>query len=115
MTRRKGDRWRGTVSVQMTADELLSAAVNSGQNHWAMGSSVSRPAIEAMLRQVYELVLETNRLAVASPPKSRATPRAKKHHLKNTGFAVNSDLSASVDCRPASRFQWWDQSPTRVL
>ena len=64
---RKGRR-RGEVSMQMTADELLSLAVNVCQNGWSLdecrveaeGVSINLPT--DVLLQIYELVLETNRM-----------------------------------------------------
>ncbi|MDO8611963.1 MAG: hypothetical protein Q7R32_03965 [Dehalococcoidia bacterium] len=62
---------RGTVSVQMTADDILSLAVNVVQNGWpqdechmdAEGSSINWP--DAALHEIYEALLTSNRLAAA--------------------------------------------------
>ena len=63
---------RGTVSVKVTADELVSAAINLTQNQWpleALGHRWMKPnaATQRMLEQIYEAVLEANRLAAERP------------------------------------------------
>ncbi len=62
-------RRRGEVEVKVTADELIAAAINAAQNGWpleALGHHWMKPnaATQRMLEQVYEQVLEANRLAV---------------------------------------------------
>jgi hypothetical protein len=59
----------GEVSMQMTVDDLLSAAINAAQNGWpleALGHHWMKPnaATQRMLEQIYLQVLEANRLAV---------------------------------------------------
>ncbi len=55
--------------MQMTVDDLLSAAINAVQNRWpleALGHHWMKPnaATQRMLEQIYEQILEANRLAV---------------------------------------------------
>jgi len=59
---------RGTVSVQMTADELLSLAVNVA-NGWSLDDlgldqTANPDALNKMLAEVYEQILRANRDAV---------------------------------------------------
>lgn len=54
---------RGEVSVEMTAQDVLSLAVNFAQNKWPLDESHST-AMRVMLDEIYEQVLEANRLAV---------------------------------------------------
>jgi len=67
---------RGTVCVKITAQEVITMAVNTIQNRLDEGEQDSpgpfdglryaqNEATKAMLRQVYELLLDTNRKAVA--------------------------------------------------
>ena len=56
---------RGTVSVQMTTSDLISLAVNVAQNGWSLdglicGSSENCVALNKMLAEVYERVLQAN-------------------------------------------------------
>jgi len=70
---------RGTVSVQMTASDVLTLAVNVCQNRWpqaechidAEGSSINVP--DAVLHEIYEALLTSNRLAAA-----KRTGRARR-------------------------------------
>lgn len=60
---------RGTVSVKVTVDDLVAAAINLVQNGWpleALGYDWIKPnaAMRRMLEQIYEQVLEANRRAV---------------------------------------------------
>ena len=62
-------RRRGEVEVKVTADELVAAAINAAQNGWppeALGHHWMKPnaATQRMLEQIYEQILEANRLAV---------------------------------------------------
>ncbi len=62
-------RRRGEVEVKVTADDLLAAAINAAQNGWpleALGHQWMKPnaATQRMLEQIYDQVLESNRLAV---------------------------------------------------
>ncbi len=62
-------RWRGEVEVKVTVDELVTAAINVTQNGWpleALGHHwmKSNAATQTMLAQIYEQILEANRLAV---------------------------------------------------
>ncbi len=59
----------GDVSVEMTAQDILSLAVNVAQNKWpleALGHHwmIPNAATQRMLEQIYEQILEANRLAV---------------------------------------------------
>ena len=54
---------RGEVSVEMTAQDVLSLAVNFAQNKWPLDESHST-AMRVMLDEIYEQILEANRLAV---------------------------------------------------
>ena len=68
---------RGTVSVKVTADELLAAAINVTQNQWpleALGYDWMKPnaATRTMLEPVYEAALQANRLAVERRLRTRA-------------------------------------------
>ncbi len=53
----------GEVSVEMTAQDVLSLAVNFAQNKWPVDKGHST-AMRVMLDEIYEQVLEANRLAV---------------------------------------------------
>ena len=53
----------GEVSVEMAAQDVLSLAVNFGQNKWPLDESHSA-AMRVMLDEICEQVLEVNRLAV---------------------------------------------------
>jgi hypothetical protein len=60
---------RGEVEVKVTADDLVAAAINVTQNGWpleALGHHwmKSNAATQRMLEQIYEQILEANRLAV---------------------------------------------------
>jgi len=59
---------KGTVAVQMTADELLSLAVNAA-NGWSLDDldlcqTANPTALNKMLAEVYEQILEANRIVV---------------------------------------------------
>ena len=61
---------RGTISVQMTADELLSIAVNIA-NGWSLEDlgfdQTTHPVgMKKMLGEVWELLLDAHRRAVES-------------------------------------------------
>ena len=65
---RSTSRRRGEVEVKVTADELVAAAINAAQNGWpleALGHHWMKPnaATQRMLQQLYEQILEANRLA----------------------------------------------------
>src|SRR5439155_24388999 len=76
MPQKKAGR-RGILSVKMTGQEIITMAVNTIQNrlHEVERDSTDssfdglryahNQAMQAMLRQVYELLLDTNRTAVA--------------------------------------------------
>ncbi len=53
----------GDVSVEMTAQDILSLAVNVAQNKWPLDESHSS-AMRLALEEVLEQILEANRLAV---------------------------------------------------
>ena len=53
----------GELSVEMTAQDILSLAVNVAQNKWPLDES-HPTAMRLMLDEIYEQVLEANRLAV---------------------------------------------------
>ncbi len=62
---------RGQVSVRLTASDILSLAVNCRQNRWGYPDWLvdilgcdSTGAVDAMLDEIYEQVLEANRKAV---------------------------------------------------
>ncbi len=62
---------RGEVSVRLTASGILSLAVNCRQNGWGYPDWLvdvlgcdSTGAVDAMLDEIYEQVLEANRLAL---------------------------------------------------
>ncbi len=60
----------GEVSVEMTAQDILSLAVNVAQNDWTLdalgcGATKNEGVVRAMLDEVYGQVLEANRRAVA--------------------------------------------------
>ena len=64
-------RRRGEVSVQLTASEFVALAVNCRQNGWdypdwvlAVLGCESIETLDAMLDEVYDQILESNRLAV---------------------------------------------------
>ncbi len=66
---RSTSRRRGEVEVSATADGLVAAAINAAQNGWpleALGHHWMKPnaATQRMLEQIYEQILEANRLAV---------------------------------------------------
>ncbi len=62
---------RGEVSVRLTASDILSLAVNCRQNGWGypdwlvdvLGCALTG-AVDAMLDEIYEQVLEANHRAV---------------------------------------------------
>ncbi len=61
---------RGTISVKMTADELLTLAVNVADG-WSLedlglDQTANPAALRKMLAEVYEQLLWVNRLAVVS-------------------------------------------------
>ena len=56
-------RRRGEVSVEMTAQDILSLAVNVAQNDWPVDESYST-AMRDMLDELFEQILTANRLAV---------------------------------------------------
>ena len=62
---------RGEVSMQMTAADIIAVAVNCRQNGWSYPDWLvdvlgcdSTGAVDAMLDEVYDQILESNRLAV---------------------------------------------------
>jgi hypothetical protein len=68
----------GTVSVEMTAQDILSLAVNVAQNDWPLdtlgcGATTNLNALRVMLDELFEQILEANRLAV----EKRLTKRAR--------------------------------------
>jgi len=68
--RRLGSGRRGEASVEMTAQDILSLAVNVAQNDWPLdtlgcGATKSLGALRVMLDELFEQILEANRLAVA--------------------------------------------------
>ena len=77
--RQVGSRRRGEASVEMTAQDILSLAVNVVQNGWspdecrveADGCSIDLP--NEVLHEVYEALLTSNRLAAA-----KRTGRARR-------------------------------------
>ncbi len=61
---------RGTVSVQMTAQDIISLAVNVVQNGQSVDERVvesaeNAPTLQEMLAEVYDCILKTNRLAAS--------------------------------------------------
>jgi len=70
-------RRRGEVEVKVTEDELVAAAINAAQNGWpleALGHHWMKPnaATRRMLEQIYNQILESNRLAVEKRLAKRA-------------------------------------------
>jgi len=68
--RQVGSRRRGEASVEMTAQDILSLAVNVAQNDWSLdtvgsGATTNLAALRVMLNELFEQILEANRLAVA--------------------------------------------------
>jgi len=66
--RQQGSRRRGEVSVEMTAQDILSLAVNVAQNGWppdtlGCGATNSIDALRVMLDELFEQILEANRRA----------------------------------------------------
>ncbi len=62
-------RRRGEVELKVTVDELVAAAINAAQNGWpleALGHHWMKPnaATQRMLEQIYDQILESNRLTV---------------------------------------------------
>ncbi len=62
-------RRRGELEVKVTTDELVAAAINAAQNGWpleALRHHWMKPdaATQRMLEEIYEQILEANRLAV---------------------------------------------------
>jgi hypothetical protein len=60
----------GEVSFEMTAQDILSLAVNVAQNDWTLdalgcGATKNEGVVRVMLDEVYGQVLEANRRAVA--------------------------------------------------
>ncbi len=57
------------MEVNATVDELLAAAINAAQNGWPLEAPVHHwmkpnAATQRMLEEIYEQILEANRLAV---------------------------------------------------
>jgi len=68
--RQIGSRRRGEASVEMTAQDILSLAVNVAQNDWPLdtlgcGATKNLDALRVMLEELFEQILEANRRAVA--------------------------------------------------
>ncbi len=62
---------RGEVSMEMTASDLISVAVNVGQNGWRQDESLvegETPVFAklsgALLRELFQRIIEANRVAV---------------------------------------------------
>ena len=60
----------GELSVEMTAQDILSLAVNVAQNDWPLdtlgcGATKNLDALRVMLDELFEQILEANRRAVA--------------------------------------------------
>ncbi len=69
----------GTVSVQMTADDILSVAVNVAQNDWPLGTPEcgarkNLDALRMMLDELFEQILEANRRAAEKRRRRWAGP-----------------------------------------
>ena len=67
--RQLGSRRRGEASVKMTAQDILSLAVNFAQNDRPLdtpgcGATKNLDALRVMLDELFEQILEANRLAV---------------------------------------------------
>lgn len=60
----------GELSVEMTAQDVLSLAVNFAQNKWPLDESHST-AMRVMLDEIYEQILEANRQAASKRPAKR--------------------------------------------
>ena len=63
-------RRRGEASVEMTAQDILSLAVNVAQNDWPLdtlgfGATKNLDALRVLLDELFEQILEANRRAVA--------------------------------------------------
>ena len=71
----------GEVSMEMTADELLSLAVNIAQNGWPLdkGSAENSAALRKMLTEVYEQTLSINRQAVERTVKTEPDSAREFH------------------------------------
>ena len=66
--RQLGSRRRGEASVEMTAQDILSLAVNVAQNDWPLdtlgcGATKNLDALRVMLDELFEQILDANRLA----------------------------------------------------
>ena len=80
-------RTRGGISVEMTANELLSLAVNVSMG-WSLDDlgfdpTANSGALQAMLAKVYEQLLDANRKAVALGLKERV-PRTDASAFKSS-------------------------------
>ena len=67
---------RGTVAVQMTAQDIISLAVNVVQNGRSLdslgyGSAEDSVALRQMLAEVYDHILVTNSQAASGLPSKR--------------------------------------------
>lgn len=76
--RQLGSRRRGEASVEMTAHDILSLAVNVAQNDWPLdtlgcGATKNLDALRVMLDELFEQILEANRRAA----EKRRTKRAR--------------------------------------
>ena len=113
----------GELSVDMTAHDILSLAVNVAQNKWPLEESHST-AMRLMLDEICEQVLEANRLAVRgsfsdtraplTPPQPRRTIAAgTKESLYHAERKVLRDTPAmSQERRGISRLTLsgkWDR------
>ena len=75
----------GTVSMQMAASDILSLAVNVA-NGWSLddlgfGSAENTAALQMMLAEVYEIVLQANRAAVEKRLEKRIRQQEARRSL----------------------------------
>ena len=66
--RQLGSRRRGEASIEMTAQDILSLAVNVAQNDWPLdtlgcGATKNLDALRVMLDELLDQILEANRRA----------------------------------------------------
>lgn len=91
-------RLRGEVSVKLTASDIVSVAVNYHQNRWRCPDWLlnilgceSIETLDAMLDEVYDQILESNRLAVEKRLAREAGQTGKRGKSRKRGTCLSPD------------------------
>jgi hypothetical protein len=82
-SRRSAVRRRGTLSLELTADDIMSLAINVVQNGWSQEECPHRgdvPIIleDAVLQDIYEAMLMAGRRAAAKRMERARAPRLRR-------------------------------------